>query len=105
MKMNEQLDCRLSPDVVSISANPSSTNVPAQGNLLRSHNERLQTLPENMLVIQASETVGFMRKISGQSMVWMMDLEMLELAEYTRYLEMMKILLRKDGFEEIRKLT
>ena len=37
-------DCWLSPDVVSILTNPFSTNVPVQGNLLRSHNTRFETL-------------------------------------------------------------
>ena len=34
--VNAQLDCRLSPEVLSILTNPHPINVPAQGNLLRS---------------------------------------------------------------------
>ena len=62
--MNEESDWRLSPDVVSILTNPPSINVSAQGNLLRSHSERFETLPEDVQVIQAGETDGFVRKIS-----------------------------------------
>ena len=36
--MNEESNCRVSPDVMSISTNPLSTNVPVQGNLLHRHN-------------------------------------------------------------------
>ena len=53
--MNEQLDCRLSPEVLLI-------DVPAQGNLSRSHNESFETLSEDVRVIQTCETVGFVRK-------------------------------------------
>ena len=56
--LNEQLDCRLSPEVLSIVTNPPPTNVPAEGNLLRSHSERFETLPKDIRVIHASETTG-----------------------------------------------
>ena len=61
--MNEQLDCRLSPEVLSVVMKRRAINVPAQGNLLRSRGERFETLPEEMRVIQTSETAGFMGKI------------------------------------------
>ena len=43
-KMNGQLDCRRSPEVLSILTKPFSINVSAQGNL-RSHNEIFETHP------------------------------------------------------------
>ena len=49
--MNEQLDCRLSPEVLS---KPLVINVPA-------HDERFETLPEDMGVIQATVEVPFLR--------------------------------------------
>ena len=74
--MNEQSDRRLSPEVVPILTNPLSTNVPAQGNLLRSHSERFETLPEDRRMIRASETAGLMRKISpGQCFVTIHDVD------------------------------
>ena len=47
-KRNEQLDCRLSPEVLSVMTKPLAINVPAQGNSFQSHNERFETLPEDM---------------------------------------------------------
>ena len=69
-KLNEQLDCRLSPEVVSITTNPLAINVPAQGNLLRSQSERFETLPEDVRVIQSCET-GFMRFLLDVSWQWL----------------------------------
>ena len=67
---NEESDCRLSPDVVAILTNPPSTNVPVQGILLRSHSQRFEPLPEDTQVMDATETAGFMSKISpGQYFV------------------------------------
>ena len=48
--MNEQLDCELSPEVVSVITKPLEINVLAQGNLLRSHNKRFENLPEDIKV-------------------------------------------------------
>ena len=74
--MNEQLDCELSPEVVSVITKPLEINVPAQGNLLRSHNKRFENLPEDIKVILTGETAGFMRKISpGQCFVTIHDLD------------------------------
>ena len=36
-KMGEQLDCKLSPEVLSVITKPLEIDVPAQGNLLRNH--------------------------------------------------------------------
>ena len=55
-KMNEELDCRLSPEVLSFVRKAPATNVPTQGNLLRSHDERFKTLPEDVRAIQTCET-------------------------------------------------
>ena len=38
-RTNEQKDCELSPEVVSVTTKPPEIDVPAQGNLLRSHSE------------------------------------------------------------------
>ena len=54
--MNDESECRISARVVSLVTNPPSTNVPIQGNLLRSHDQRFETLPEDMRVIEASQT-------------------------------------------------
>ena len=63
-QVNEQLDCRLPPEVLSVKTTPLGIDVPAQGNLLRGHSERVENLPEDTRVIQMSNTAGFMRKIS-----------------------------------------
>ena len=55
-KMNEPLECELSPEVVSVITKPLEIDVPAQGNLLRSHSERFENLPEDIKEIQAGET-------------------------------------------------
>ena len=60
--MIEQLDCRLSPDVLSVMTKPLEIYVPAQGNLLRNHNERFENLTEDIKEFQNGETAGFMRK-------------------------------------------
>ena len=74
--LNEQSDCRFSPEVLSILTNPPPTNASAQRNLLRSHSERSQTLPEDIRVIQAGETAGFMKKISpGQCVMTSHDMD------------------------------
>ena len=74
--VNEQFDCRLSPELLSLLTNPRPINVPAQGNLLRSHSERFEKLPEDMQVIAAGETGGFRRKISsGPYFVTIHDLD------------------------------
>ena len=62
--MNEELDCRLSPEVLSFVRKAPATNVPTQGNLSRSRDERVKTLPEDVRAIQTCETAGFTRKIS-----------------------------------------
>ena len=91
---------------MSFLAKPLAINVLAQGNLSRSHDERLETLPEDIRAIQAGETAGFMRKISPkQCFVTTHDLddeleEVMEHAENFRYLETMKHLFRWDGFED-----
>ena len=56
--VNAESDCRLSPDVVSILTNP------LEGNLLRSHNERSETLPEDIEVIQAGEPLVYEKDFS-----------------------------------------
>ena len=53
--VHNESECRISLDVVSFLTNPPSTTVPVKGNLLRSHSERLQTLPEDMRVVKACE--------------------------------------------------
>ena len=50
------------PTFVSIWTNPLSINVPVQGDLLRSHSKRFETLPEDIRVSKASEDAGFMIK-------------------------------------------
>ena len=74
--MNEQLDCRLSPEDLSILPNPPPTNVRAQGNLLRSHSEKNDTLPKDIRVSQAGETLSRRKLSDGQRFVttWMMYL-------------------------------
>ena len=62
--MNEQLGCRLSLGVLSILTDPPQIDVPAQGNLLRSHSERFETLPEHMKS-NSSDTAGFCELFSG----------------------------------------
>ena len=50
--MNEQLDCSLAPEEVTVVMKPSETDVPALGSQLRDHNERRHK------VIQTGETGG-----------------------------------------------
>ena len=54
--MNEQLDCSLSPEVLSVSTKSLEIVVLAQGNLWRNHNERFEQLPEEIKVIHTGET-------------------------------------------------
>ena len=62
--MSDESECRASPNVVSILTNPPWTNVPVQGDLLRSHHKRFETLPEDIRVMKAGENAIFMRSIS-----------------------------------------
>ena len=50
--MNEQLDCQLSPEVVTVITKP-----------LRSHKERFENSPEDIKLIQTVETAGFMPRV------------------------------------------
>ena len=61
-EMNDESECRISPNVVSILTNPPSINVPGQGDLLRSHNKRFEHLLEDIRVSKAGEDAGFMRR-------------------------------------------
>ena len=74
-QVNEQLDCRLPPEVLSVKTTPLGIDVPAQGNLLRGHSERFENLPEDTRVIQMSNTAGYMRKISPRHFVTIRDLD------------------------------
>ena len=49
-------------EVSSVMTSPLEIDVPAQGNLLRSHGDRFENLPDDMKVIQTDETAGFMKK-------------------------------------------
>ena len=76
-EMNDGSESRISPNVVSILTNAPRLNVPVQGNLLRSHSERFETRPENIRAIEASETIGFMRKnFPGQCFVTIHDADL-----------------------------
>ena len=72
-EMTDESESRISPNVVSILANPLSINFPVQGGLLRRHNKRFAKLPEDIRVSKATEDDDSMRKISRgqyQSMTW-----------------------------------
>ena len=61
-EMDDESESRVSPNVVSILTNPHSINVPAQGDLLRSHSKTFETLPEDVRVSKARKDAGFMIK-------------------------------------------
>ena len=73
--MNEQLDCRLSLEVLSSTTKPLAINVP-QENRLRSRSVRFETLSEDIGAIQTGDTTAFMRKVFPRQCVtipWTLD--------------------------------
>ena len=75
--MNDEWESRISPNVVSTLTNPPPVNVPVQGDLLRSHNKRFDNPAEDVQVVEASETGGFMRKIFlGQYFMIIHDMDL-----------------------------
>ena len=65
--MNEQLDCSLSPEVLSVMTEPLEIVVLAQGNLWRNHNVRFEHLPEEIKVFQTGEKAGFVKTTPHKS--------------------------------------
>ena len=63
-KVNKESEYKVAPTVVSILTNPPLINAPVHGDLLRSHNERFEHLPEDIQVIQVFANIGFIRKVS-----------------------------------------
>ena len=58
-KVNTESASTVAPTAVSISTNSPLINVPAQGKLLQQHRERLENLPEDIRVSEASDDAGF----------------------------------------------
>ena len=76
-KMNEQLDCRLSPEVLCALAKPLATQHSGTGKpVAKVIDERFGTLPEDIKVIPNLRNSWFMRKIfPGHCSVTIHDLD------------------------------
>ena len=53
--INEQLDCQLALEGVTVTMKQLKTDVPAPGNQLRNHNKRFENRPEDMKKIRTGK--------------------------------------------------